>query len=323
MVDFNERVYTDNKNNFIFQYGEIINGLKIMEQIGKGSYGKICIVQNNKKKTRSVLKVLKNKPRYYNSGLKEIELLSKLDNSYNAKNMYKRELTCSYLSEFDYKGHKFIELKKYSGDLYHETKYNKLIDDAVITVVSDLVMGLDFLKKNQIIHADLKPENILFYNDTSFHVVICDFGLSMDISEVNKNYNVQSIWYRAPEIIFEMNYDYAIDIWSLGCIIFEIIYHKALFHADDNITAFKKMVGLLDEPLVEYQNTNNCIKDYFNLNNKSIYSLTPQETTTITNKKDFIDNYKNKIISNLILKTLTWDSRDRITIEDCLVNLIN
>ena len=164
---------------------------------------------------------------------------------------------------------------------------------------------------------------MLFIDDISLHVVICDFGLSMDISEVNKNYNIQSMWYKAPEVLFEMDYDYSIDVWSLGCIIFEIINGNSIFKGNKSVILFKYLLGFLGSPSKYYQETNGIIRQYFNLNNKPIYTLDQKDNDIMNSKKEFINNYDNKTIIDLILKTLTWRKEDRLTIEECLELISN
>ena len=82
-------------------------------------------------------------------------------------------------------------------------------------------------------HRDLKPENILIKDQD---IRICDVGsskvLDMDIGRVNTPY-VVSRYYRAPELILACNkYDLSIDIWSVGCIIFEMLLKTAMFPGD-------------------------------------------------------------------------------------------
>jgi len=107
---------------------------------------------------------------------------------------------------------KFINNKAESN--YYEKAYRYMYD---------ILCGLDFLHRNKIIHRDLKPDNILLYNDGS--AKICDMGLAIPyIKQDKKSCNVITSWYRPPELTINYEfYDYKVDIWSLGCIFFEII----------------------------------------------------------------------------------------------------
>lgn len=90
------------------------------------------------------------------------------------------------------------------------------------------------MHQQRIVHRDLKPENILIKNGV---VKICDFGSSKFIDEKPGSYKntpyVVSRYYRAPELILATSkYNEAIDIWAVGCILFELITRTPLFPGD-------------------------------------------------------------------------------------------
>ena len=85
-----------------------------------------------------------------------------------------------------------------------------------------MIQGLHYMKTKKIIHCDLKPENILSTNQTAKNIKIIDFGTSCTSCKDGFFY-VGSRYYRAPEIVLGCQYDHAVDIWSIGCIIFELI----------------------------------------------------------------------------------------------------
>ena len=96
--------------------------------------------------------------------------------------------------------------------------------------------GLKHMHELRIVHRDLKPENILLTKDGG-EVKICDFGSSKFIDEKPGSYKntpyVVSRYYRAPELIFACNkYAEAIDIWAVGCIMFELLTKTPLFPGD-------------------------------------------------------------------------------------------
>ena len=82
------------------------------------------------------------------------------------------------------------------------------------------------------IHCDLKPENIIFTDDSYKNIKIIDFGASCQDCASGFFY-VQSRYYRAPEIVLGNQYDHGVDMWSLGCIIYELLTGKPLFPAKD------------------------------------------------------------------------------------------
>uniref|UniRef100_A0AC34REM7 Protein kinase domain-containing protein n=1 Tax=Panagrolaimus sp. JU765 TaxID=591449 RepID=A0AC34REM7_9BILA len=88
--------------------------------------------------------------------------------------------------------------------------------------------GLEFLHSHSIIHRDIKPENILV--NKSQNVKIADFGLARNLS-LHSTYTptVVTLWYRSPELLLQCEYNSAVDIWSGGCIIYELFTRKPLF----------------------------------------------------------------------------------------------
>ena len=105
-----------------------------------------------------------------------------------------------------------------------------------------ILSAIFHLHERNIVHRDLKPENILRKGD---HVFVCDFGMSrIDAEGVRGTGYVVSRWYRAPEIYFathkRIQYTFAMDNFSVGCILYEIKYDKVLnrdmsydFHVED------------------------------------------------------------------------------------------
>ena len=86
------------------------------------------------------------------------------------------------------------------------------------------MLALEALHKQGIIYRDLKPENVLLEIDG--YIKITDFGLSKEgVSEENKAFTICGTpEYVAPEIILNKGHDQAVDYWSLGTIIYEMVH---------------------------------------------------------------------------------------------------
>ena len=103
-------------------------------------------------------------------------------------------------------------------------KENKLFpEEIIVTWLKFICVGLLYLHDNFIVHLDLKPENILFDSKDS-NPRICDFGNFQIISSAKKvATNFKGTWgYKSPEICLDEPYDSSSDVWSLGCILYEI-----------------------------------------------------------------------------------------------------
>jgi len=104
---------------------------------------------------------------------------------------------------------------------------------AVRAYAHQLFLALGLLKKMNIMHADIKPDNILV-NEQKTLLKLCDLGSASDASENDITPYLVSRFYRAPEIILGVPYDPTLDVWSIGCTLFELYTGKILFPGRSN-----------------------------------------------------------------------------------------
>lgn len=116
-----------------------------------------------------------------------------------------------------------------------------------------MLLAMLYMKKLKIIHCDLKLENILLDAENKSAIKIIDFGSSCFEKEKNFTY-IQSRFYRAPEIIFGTSYNQGIDMWSFGCILFELYTGFPLFSSEnehDHIQCIMELRGYPPKSLLE------------------------------------------------------------------------
>ncbi|CAB1330201.1 unnamed protein product [Coregonus sp. 'balchen'] len=112
-------------------------------------------------------------------------------------------------------------------DLNNIVKCQKLTDDHVQFLIYQILRGLKYIHSADIIHRDLKPSNLAVNEDCELKIL--DFGLARHTEDEMTGY-VATRWYRAPEIMLNwMHYNMTVDIWSVGCIMAELLTGRTLF----------------------------------------------------------------------------------------------
>ncbi|ORX49538.1 Pkinase-domain-containing protein [Hesseltinella vesiculosa] len=113
--------------------------------------------------------------------------------------------------------------------------------------------ALNYIHSANVLHRDLKPSNILVNENCSIR--ICDFGMARSLVQDasvglgSMTHYVVTRWYRAPEIMLSnRSYGKAIDIWSAGCILAELLGKRVLFKGSDYVDQLKRIIAILGLP---------------------------------------------------------------------------
>jgi mitogen-activated protein kinase 7 len=119
--------------------------------------------------------------------------------------------------------------------------------------ISQILHGLRYIHDANVLHRDLKPGNLLVNADCDLK--ICDFGLARGFSvdpEENAGYMTEYVatrWYRAPEIMLSFqSYTKSIDIWSIGCILAELLGGRPFFKGRDYVDQLNQILHILGSP---------------------------------------------------------------------------
>lgn len=128
-------------------------------------------------------------------------------------------------------------------DLSHVIENSDNLEYERITdIIYQILRGLKYLHSSNIIHRDLKPSNITI--NRQLVVKIIDFGLARsEIAEMTAG--VVTLWYRAPELLLNCNYTKSIDLWSVGCILYELFYETPLFKGVNHIDQIQKTLEIV------------------------------------------------------------------------------
>ncbi|CAI7572480.1 unnamed protein product [Penicillium viridicatum] len=170
-----------------------------------------------------------------------------------------------------------------------------------------LLRGLKFIHSAGVIHRDLKPSNILIKENCDLK--ICDFGLAREQDHQMTGY-VSTRYYRAPEIMLTwQRYSYAVDIWSTGCILAEMLLGKALLPGTDNVHHFKLITEMFGKPPKEIMET-----VYSDITMQFVNSLPEAEPQSL---RATLGDADSEAI-DLLEKMLDIDPQKRITATDAL-----
>lgn len=100
---------------------------------------------------------------------------------------------------------------------------------------AEILLALEFLHKRKIVYRDLKPENVLLALDGN--IKLADFGLAKELQRMDeeKKERTQTFCgtdeYLAPEVLLHKPYDFSVDWWALGCLIYEMLIGRVYFFA--------------------------------------------------------------------------------------------
>ncbi|XP_061663481.1 dual specificity tyrosine-phosphorylation-regulated kinase 2 isoform X2 [Syngnathoides biaculeatus] len=239
--------YDDEQGSYIqVPHDQIAYRYEVLKVIGKGSFGQVVKAFDHKSQTHVALKMVRNEKRFHRQAAEEIRILEHLrkqdkDSGMNVIHM---------LENFTFRNHICMTFELLSMNLYELIKKNKFQGFSLPLVrkfAHSILQCLDSLHKNRIIHCDLKPENILLKQQGRSGIKVIDFGSSCYEHQRVYTY-IQSRFYRAPEVILGSRYGMPIDMWSLGCILAELLTGCPLLPGEDEGDQLACIIELLGMP---------------------------------------------------------------------------
>ncbi|OHS93952.1 CMGC family protein kinase [Tritrichomonas foetus] len=287
--------------------------------IGKGSFGSVLQCFDHKDRKRVAIKLLNYKPKLHSQIIFELDLLKSLQagNNESENNIIK------FIDSFEFRNFFCIVMELASFDLYTVLKrqhFRGLSGKKLQLVARDTAVALKYMHNKGIIHCDIKPENILFSSIVMDKAKVIDFGCSCYVGKLMFSY-IQSRYYRAPEVVFGFEYGTEIDIWSLGCVLCELVTGQPIFPAEDEYELMQMLVAVLGMPPKRMIEKAPRSHHYFD---KTTFQPKPHKnsrgkvhepcSSSITKETRIVD----RELVDLVEKCLRWEPKDRLNAEQFL-----
>ena len=237
--------WDDSEGYYVVQIGEMLNNrYKVYGFTGQGVFSNVVRVRDVSNNNReAAIKIIRNNEVMLKTGLKELKLLQKINETDPSDTFHCLKLH----GDFFHRNHLCLVFEQLHMNLRELIKkYGKdegLHINAVRTYTQQLFLALKHLKDCTILHADIKPDNILV-DESKCTLKLCDFGSASYYNENDITPYIVSRFYRAPEIILGMKYDYAIDLWSVATTLYELYTGKIMFPGKTNNEMMKMFMDL-------------------------------------------------------------------------------
>lgn len=213
------------------------NSFEILKLLGRGSYGKVFLVEKKDDKKLFALKVIN-----------KIDVINK--NSFEnlkSEKLIMQKIKHSFVVNLEYcfasPTYVFFAMQfKEGGELYrHLRKFNVFSEDVARFYACQIILALVYLHENNIMYRDMKPENILLDKDGNCCLV--DFGISKVINPKTSTHSyVGTPDYVAPEILIQKGHNKSVDVWCFGILLYEMVYGHVPFYNKNQSLMLKSII---------------------------------------------------------------------------------
>ncbi|XP_045496186.1 probable myosin light chain kinase DDB_G0279831 isoform X2 [Colias croceus] len=333
-------VKDDKDGHLVYWPGYVMGArYKIIDTLGEGTFGKVVEVKDLEMEHRMALKIIKNVEKYREAAKLEINVLEKLaDIDPDCKN-----LCVKMLDWFEYHGHMCIAFEMLGQsvfDFLKDNNYQPYPLEQVRHIAYQLIYSVLFLHDNKLTHTDLKPENILFV-DSDYELVsvyssskkkhdlrrvkrsdvrLIDFG-SATFDHEHHSTIVSTRHYRAPEVILELGWSQPCDVWSIGCIMFELHLGITLFQTHDNrehLAMMERILGPIPYRMARKTRTKYFYHGKLDWDEKSSAGRYVRDNCKPLLRYLQSNSEEHRQLFDLIARMLDYEPAQRITLRDAL-----
>ena len=286
---------------------------QILEVVGQGAYGVVCLAIHKPTQQKVAIKKIEPFERLMLClrTLRELKLLK----NFNHENIISI-LALQRPSSYETFNEIYLIQELMETDLHKVIRTQKLSDDHIQYFIYQTLRALKALHSANVLHRDLKPSNLLL--NANCDLKICDFGLARSVASSEDNFGfmteyVATRWYRAPEIMLTFQeYTTAIDVWSVGCILAEMLSGRPLFPGRDYHNQLWLIMEVLGTPNLE---------DYYNIKLKRAREYI--RLLPFCKKISFAELFHqipniNPMALDLLEQLLAFNPTKRITVDKAL-----
>lgn len=321
-------VFTDEKGHYCILPGDHIQyRYEMLRFIASGSYG--CVYKCKDHKTGDVVavKMCTRRDSILREAKHETNMMEYIQHDASGNTCYHPGVVKMH-EFFRFRKHVVIVYELLGMDLYEHMKvlqFRGCRESFLKCVAVQIFDALRYLHGRNIVHCDVKPENILLCGHGSTSVKLIDFGSSCHAGRPVFGY-VQSRYYRAPEVFLGLPYGPEVDVWSFGCVLFELLIGKPLFSAPTEGQMLGVIASLLG-PIpghmarassrrdIFFEASSNILKEKCAPASSALYTFYTQGTTLA----DIVPGTRcSPSFVDLLTKCLQWDPKARITPQEAL-----
>ena len=231
-----ERSDPRRKQSFSVSNALNIDDFERIELLGRGAFGKVIMVEYRRKPDKIFAMKIMHKDLIFEYDAVDCTMIEQRILAMDSKPSFMTNLVASFQDEENlYMVMEFL----CGGDLlFHLIQNTNFTEPRSKLYIAEISFGLFYLHKKGIVFRDLKPDNVLL--DIEGHLKLADFGLCKEgvyHGTSTTNSFCGTIDYMAPEIVARKPYDTAVDIWSMGAILYEMLVGRPPFigRTDDAI----------------------------------------------------------------------------------------
>ena len=274
-----------------------LNDFQIIKVLGRGAFGKVCLVQYTPTKEYYAMKSLKKDVLLdmdqVQSTILEKKILQTLDHPFLVGMIF-----CFQTEERIYFIMPFIR----GGELFQHLRTEKFFkEDKARFYAASMGLALEYLHNHGIVYRDIKPENILIGEDG--YLKLIDFGMAKMLKGNEKAMSFCGTpEYLAPEIILNKGHGKAVDWWTLGILLYEMLVGIDPFSDDDPMKTYQKILkGKINFPKTIDKDAKSLIKHLLTQDTSKRYGCLKNGVKDILNHR-FFDGFDWK---NFVYLTLT------------------